>query len=137
MGVLSTFGPRGIDSVPIVFACVADRLYSPIDGKPKRGVELQRIRNLQRDDRYTLLLQHYDDDWEGLWWLKVTGTAAVRPTASLDEDLFVALKQTLTAKYPQYETVGVFAGGRVLELAIQSSNSWAFRGDDWLEERFS
>lgn len=137
VGVLSTFGPDDIDSVPVVFARVGDRLYSPIDGKPKRGTELQRIRNLERDDRYTLLLQHYDDDWRGLWWLKIAGTATVRATSELDHDLLVDLSQRLASKYPQYQTVDMFAGGRVLELAIQASNAWAFRGDDWLARQFS
>jgi len=63
--------------VPIVYVVLGDELWSPIDGKPKSGRELARVGNLRRDPRATLLLQHYDADWQRLWWLRLECEAEV------------------------------------------------------------
>ena len=43
--------------------------------KAKRGPLLQRLRNLAGDGRAVLLVDHYDDDWSQLWWVRVHGRA--------------------------------------------------------------
>ena len=71
---LATLAPDGrAELVPIVFAESGGALWSPIDGKPKRGGELARVRNLRADPRVCVLLDHYDANWERLWWLRVDG----------------------------------------------------------------
>jgi hypothetical protein len=47
--------------VPIVFARAGGALWSPIDGKLKAGGGLARVRNIERDPRVALLLDHYAD----------------------------------------------------------------------------
>ena len=42
VAALSTSGDRGPHAVPIVFARAAGALWSPIDGKPKRGYSSER-----------------------------------------------------------------------------------------------
>jgi len=133
VGVLSTYGTRGIDSVPIVFVLVDDVLYSPIDNKPKSGKRLARIRNVERDPRYTLLLQHYDDDWSALWWLKVQGGATVLEVGHAHHDVLGAL----AAKYSQYRETGLLEGtSTLLRLGIGRHVAWAFQGKDWLARQF-
>lgn len=96
-GVMSTVDPDGsAHSVPVVFAVVGDEIVSPIDHKPKTGVVMRRVRNLERDDRVTLLLDHYDEEWTRLAWLMVRGAASV--DSSPPDDLMRALN----ARYEQY-----------------------------------
>ncbi len=95
--VLSTRSPDGtLHSVPVVFAVVDDEIISPIDHKPKSGVVLRRVRNLERDDRATLLIDRWDEDWTQLAWLMVRGSAQV------DEEYPESLGRALNARYPQY-----------------------------------
>jgi PPOX class probable F420-dependent enzyme len=78
-GVLATVHPdRGVDAVPVVFAVEANRILSPVDTvKAKSTARLQRLVNLERDPRCALLVDHYEDDWSALWWVRVHGTATV------------------------------------------------------------
>jgi PPOX class probable F420-dependent enzyme len=106
--------------VPVVFARVGDALYSPIDGKPKGQGALARERHLDGDPRVALLLDHYEDDWERLWWLRVEGTAEVVPAAE-----HAAAHAALRAKYPQYARVALTSGEpRLLRIAIARIASW-------------
>ncbi len=106
--------------VPIVFARVGAELFSPIDGKPKRSVELARERNLRADPRVALLLDHYEDDWQRLWWLRIDGRASTVPAA--EHPLALA---ALRAKYPQYARVPLSSGEpRLLRIAIERVSSW-------------
>ena len=63
--------------VPIVFEVIGDRVVSLIDPKPKRTPELARLRHIARDPRVALLVDHYEDDWTRLWWVRVGGTGRV------------------------------------------------------------
>lgn len=103
---LATRGPRGPHLVPVVFARAGGCLWTPLDGKPKRGGELARVRHVRADPRVSLLLDHYEDDWSRLWWLRVDGAARVVRPAVPDADPEVAAAvAALRAKYPQYKTV--------------------------------
>jgi hypothetical protein len=99
-GVLATLHPtRGADLVPACFAIDGGRLAIPIDSvKPKGSTALGRIRNLQRDPRATLLVEHWDpDDWSRLWWVRLfLGRTAEPP------DRVAALDAALRARYRQY-----------------------------------
>ncbi len=96
-GVMSTIDPDGHPhSVPVVFAVAGEEIVSPIDHKPKTGVVMRRVRNVGRDDRVTLLLDEWDEDWTRLAWLMVRGHASV------DEDPIDALMRGLNTRYPQY-----------------------------------
>ena len=83
-------------AVPVVIALVDDEIVSPIDHKPKKGVTLARVKNLERDDRVTLLIDHWDEDWLRLAWVMVRGRAVVDPDASME------LMRALNRRYPQY-----------------------------------
>src|SRR5688572_12417150 len=97
-GVMTTIAEEGsVHAVPVVFARVGSEIISPIDHKPKTGDVLARVKNIGRDDRVTLLIDHYDEDWTRLVWLMVRGRATVDPDASLE------LMRELNRRYPQYE----------------------------------
>ena len=72
-GALATVhAERGIDIVPVVYVVVDNYLAVPVDlVKPKESLRLQRERNLETDDRATLLVEHWNrDDWSRLWWVR-------------------------------------------------------------------
>jgi len=97
--VLGTLHPeRGVDLVPAVFAVDGDLVWIPIDAvKPKASARLQRLANIERDPRVTLLTERYDDDWSQLWWVRATGRA--RET---DARQLARARTGLAARYPAY-----------------------------------
>lgn len=88
--------------VPVTFALLAgaygDALVTAVDAKPKRTTDLQRLRNIASNPAVSLLVDHYDDDWTRLWWVRLDGTARV-VVEERDRD---ELLPGLVAKYPQY-----------------------------------
>ena len=124
---LATLGERGQPHVvPIVFARIGGEIWSPIDGKPKAGGELVRIRNVRRDPRISLLLEHYEEDWTRLWWLRVDGEAEVVALAGSRTDREVeAALAALRRKYPQYEEVPLIGpSATLLRMRIGSLRGW-------------
>lgn len=117
---LATVNPDGTPHlVPIVFVVVGDLIYSPIDGKPKRDGRLARVRNLEANPRAALLIDHYDDDWSKLCWLRIDVEAAVVPATT-------AAVAALKAKYPQYATTPVVTtAARLLEMRALRRIAWA------------
>ena len=87
--------------VPVCFAVVDDEIVSAVDAKPKSTTALARLDNVRANPAVTLLVDHYDDDWTRLWWVRVDGTARV------DETIDASYAAALAAKYPQYEHVGL------------------------------
>jgi len=115
--------------VPVVFALCDGALWTPIDGKPKRGTELSRVRNLRRDPRVALLFDHYDDDWDRLWWLRVDGRGEVVPARGPAAERALA---ALRAKYPRYASgaTAVSSGEPTLiRIAVERRLGWAARAD--------
>jgi len=96
-----------LHQVPLVFARSRGRLWSPVDGKPKRGEELARVRNLRANPEASLLLDDYHSDWTQLWWIRIEATAEVVQPASVDDPEVSAAIRALETKYPQYATVPV------------------------------
>jgi PPOX class probable F420-dependent enzyme len=54
-----------------------DRIYSAVDDKPKRTPHLQRLANIASDPRVSVLVDHYEEDWSKLWWVRADGRAQV------------------------------------------------------------
>jgi PPOX class probable F420-dependent enzyme len=96
---LATLDPDGrAHLVPIVFALDGDTLYSAVDRKPKRSRRLHRIENARARAEVTILVDHYEEEWGRLWWIRLRGRARVLD-AGEELDRALAL---LRAKYPQY-----------------------------------
>ena len=84
--------------VPICFALEGDALYSAVDEKPKRSRRLLRLENIQRRPEVAVLVDHYDEDWTRLWWVRLDGTATVHEDGPRCERGL----ELLGAKYEQY-----------------------------------
>jgi PPOX class probable F420-dependent enzyme len=118
VGRLATVRPDGRPHVVVCcFAVEGDLVWTAVDAKPKRGTRLQRLTNLRANPRASLLVDHYEEDWERLWWVRVDGTAEV-----LDEGDDRALA-ALTAKYPQYTASP--PAGPVIALTIVRMSAWS------------
>lgn len=106
----------------MVFAVVGERIVTAVDQKPKKSPRLARLRNVAADPRVSLLVDHYDDDWSRLWWVRADGTArAVSSGAEFDEA--VAL---LVAKYRQYRREPPI--GPVIVVEIDRVAGWEAKG---------
>jgi PPOX class probable F420-dependent enzyme len=77
--------------VPVVFALVDDVVHTAVDHKPKRPGRLQRLANLEHEPRCSLLVDHYDDEWSRLWWIRADGRAEVVGTPDADDPGVAAL----------------------------------------------
>ena len=117
---LATVGETHPHIVPVVFCEVRGAIYVPIDGKPKSGRRLQRLRNIDRDAAVCLLVDVYDDDWSRLRWVRVDGRAERTPTTD-------AVAAALRAKYPQYVTTPL--GNSAIRITVDRVRSWRSQPD--------
>ncbi len=96
---LATIDPDGRPHlVPIVFVLDGETLYTAVDAKPKRSRRLRRIENARDRPDVVVLVDHYQDDWTRLWWVRLRGRARVLDNG---EEAERAL-QLLREKYEQY-----------------------------------
>lgn len=108
--------------VPVTFALVpgeyADALVTAVDTKPKRTMDLQRLRNIAAQPCVSLLVDHYDDDWSLLWWIRLDCAAQVISDEPRRGDLVVPLVE----KYEQYREQP--PEGPVIRLDVHTVASW-------------
>jgi PPOX class probable F420-dependent enzyme len=117
---LATTDPDGRPHlVPIVFVLDGDTLYSAVDAKPKRSRTLRRIENARERPDVTVLVDHYEDDWTRLWWVRLRGRARVLDEG---EEAERALG-LLAAKYEQYASEP--PGLPVLAIDVLEWRGWA------------
>ena len=84
--------------VPCCFVLAAETIYSAVDGKPRTTLALRRLANIEANPAAALLVDHYDDDWSALWWVRLDGVARV----VADPRERARALTLLAAKYPQY-----------------------------------
>ena len=118
-GVLATQDRvHGASLVPACYAIDGDRLAIPIDSvKPKGSTALGRVRNLERDPRASLLVEHWDPvDWSRLWWVQILLVRTDEPAARV-----AALERGLRERYPQYRGATFVA---ILTFRIEKIGGW-------------
>lgn len=109
--------------VPVVFALEGDTVWTAIDSKPKATRALRRLANIEAHPRVSLLVDHYDDDWSELWWVRADGDAVVIP---VDGGEGPAGLSSLVAKYPQYrEQVPT---GPLIRITVDTWRAWSADG---------
>ncbi|MBX6381766.1 MAG: TIGR03668 family PPOX class F420-dependent oxidoreductase [Microbispora sp.] len=79
---LATAGAGGVPRlVPVTFAVgrggETDLVVTAVDNKPKSTTDLRRLRDIRDNPRVCLLADHYEDDWERLWWVRADGHARI------------------------------------------------------------
>jgi PPOX class probable F420-dependent enzyme len=115
----TTGGDGSVHLVPVCFAVVGGLVVSAVDHKPKRTIRLQRLQDIEVTGRAALLVDHYEDDWSRLWWIRIAGRAEVHVRGS---DLDVAARRALVAKYRQYAAHE--PAGPVYSVALDAVTAW-------------
>jgi PPOX class probable F420-dependent enzyme len=104
--------------VPICFAIADDRIVSVVDDKPKRTTELRRLDNVREHPDVQLVVDHYDEDWSALWWVRISGRAHVVERDNAREPAI----DLLAAKYRHYRDHR--PSGPLLVIEISTISSW-------------
>jgi len=117
---LGTVGADGRPHlVPCCFALAGDTAYSVVDHKPKRSAALRRLDNIAANPAVCLLVDHYEDDWSALWWVRFDGLARV----VTDGPEHTSAVARLCAKYEQYRATP--PSGAVVAIDITAHRSWS------------
>ena len=117
---LATVGRDGRPHiVPITFALGHDAMYFSVDFKPKKTADLQRLRNIEFNPAVAVLVDHYEDDWTKLWWVRVDGSARIVIDGS-EFDRAIAL---LSERYTQYRSAR--PEGPAVVITIERMTGWS------------
>ncbi len=114
--VLPDGGPH---IVPITFAVDGDTIVTAVDHKPKTTTRLQRLKNIRACPVVSVIVDHYDDDWSRLWWVRADGDARI-VLAGSDH---VRATSRLAEKYEPYRHR--LPEGPVIEITVTRWASWS------------
>jgi PPOX class probable F420-dependent enzyme len=93
-------------------------LYSAVDYKKKRTPRLRRLDDIARDPRVSVLVDHYDEDWSKLWWVRLQGRAReLEPGSEAEEAV-----RLLISKYSQYREHP--PAGPVIRIDVERWSGW-------------
>jgi PPOX class probable F420-dependent enzyme len=118
VGRLATTAPR---IVPVTFAVVGQQIVHAVDHKPKASRDLARLRDIRRDARVAVLVDHSEEDWSALWWVRADGRARVVDAADARDAL-----DALAAKYAQYAARR--PDGPVVIIDVERISAWEGAG---------
>lgn len=119
VGRLGTTMPSGQPHlVPCCFALRGEVVYTAIDAKPKSTRAVQRTKNIVANPAACLLVDHYEEDWSALWWVRLDGLGRVVDSPTETEEAIWALR----TKYGQYRQVAI--PGPVIALDITGWTTW-------------
>lgn len=105
--------------VAVTFAVDGDLIYTAVDHKPKKSTNLRRLRNIRENPRVALLADHYSEDWDELWWVRVDGWASVvEDERALQDPLDV-----LAERYEQYQLRR--PAGPVIVIQVDRWKAWS------------
>ncbi len=114
-GHLATVTADGEPHVVVVcFVLHEGIVYTAVDAKPKARRDLKRLENVRATGRASLLVDHYEEDWSQLWWVRVDGAARVIDSAPAID--------ALAGKYAQYRAAR--PAGPVISIAPDRWRSW-------------
>ena len=103
--------------VPCCFVLAGDVVYSAVDEKPKASPDLARLRDMAVHPDVTLVVDHYEEDWDAVWWARVRGRARMA-----DGDEEASAETLLREKYPQYQSHQL---ARVVAVDVTEMKGWA------------
>jgi PPOX class probable F420-dependent enzyme len=104
--------------VPCCFVVRDQTAYSAVDGKPKSTLALRRLENLRANPSCSLLVDHYDEDWTTLWWVRIDGIGRVIESGDERERALDLLR----TKYLQYQETP--PPGPVVAIDISHWRTW-------------
>jgi PPOX class probable F420-dependent enzyme len=117
---LATIDERGRPHlVPVCFALEGDVLHSAVDEKPKRSRLLKRLDNIRLHPQVAVLVDHYEDDWTRLWWVRMRGAARVADAGPERERAL----ELLAEKYEQYRAEP--PQGAAIVVRVEEWRGWS------------
>jgi PPOX class probable F420-dependent enzyme len=120
---LATLAPDGRPHlVPVTFVLErpSDVVWIVVDDKPKSTRRLRRVTNIEADPRVSLVVDHYEEDWDRLWWVRADGNASVEEVSTVAGD---AALIALRAKYPQEADADRL--GPLIRVEVQRWAAWS------------
>ncbi|MEO6796338.1 MAG: TIGR03668 family PPOX class F420-dependent oxidoreductase [Candidatus Dormibacter sp.] len=123
LGHFATSDGSSPSVVPVCFVLIGSAAYHAIDHKPKRHgpAALRRVRNVQANPNAVLLIDHYDERWQRLWWVTLRGASRLLQEGAEHRQALVALRR----KYPQYrEEWPLDPGALVIALDVRRLRYW-------------
>lgn len=106
-------------AVPICFVVDGSRVYSVIDEKPKRTQRLKRVRNIEETGRATLVVDHYESDWQELGWVMLRGDATIAEPGTEHGAAIASLRD----RYPQYRSMALDQAP-LLRIEVTHATEW-------------
>lgn len=103
-GHLATANAKGRPQVvPVCFVFDGQAIYSVLDAKPKTTPlrQLRRVKNILANPQASLVVDHYEEDWDKLQYILVSGDAELLESG---EKWALAIAM-LREKYPQYQAM--------------------------------
>lgn len=104
--------------VPVTFALVGADVVTMVDHKPKTTTQLKRLTNVEHSGRAALMVDHYSDDWDRLWWVRVDGAASVHH----EDEPWSRAREALVSKYSQYRSRPPV--GPAILIEVDRVSSW-------------
>ena len=105
--------------VPFCFVLDGEELLSAVDAKPKASQRLRRLENVRANPAVSVLVDHYEEDWSRLWWVRVDGRAEVLESGGAAD----RARELLAGKYEQYRSAR--PAGPVLRIRAERWAGWA------------
>jgi PPOX class probable F420-dependent enzyme len=124
---LATAGLTGAPHViPVCFALggepvQSDVIYSVLDQKPKRTslTRLRRVRNILANPQVSLVVDHYEEAWDRLWYILIRGHAELL----LEGEERVQAIALLRQKYDQYQAMDIY-DNPVIKIVAEGTVVW-------------
>ncbi len=121
VGHLATTSRGGDPHVVVCcFAVVDDRIYVPIDEKPKSGRQLTRVTNVRESGKAAIVFDRYDEDWRKLAWVQGQGVAQM---LGPEGGVHTVVVERLRTRYPQYRAMSL-ERCELIEIAVRRWRWW-------------
>ena len=112
--------------IPVCFALASDSIhgeiiYSVLDQKPKRTSlnRLRRVRNIVANPHVALVVDHYEEAWDRLWYILIRGQAELLE----DGEERVTAIGLLRQKYDQYQVMDI-DDNPVIKITAGGTVAW-------------
>lgn len=118
---LGTIDPDGRPNlVPFCPVLDGDTIYHQVDRKPKTTTSLRRVENLLARPDCTVIVDHYEEAWERVWWVRMRGLGRILESG----EEFERADALLRAKFPQVRNDPIPPA--IIAIDIQSWTEWSY-----------